>query len=290
MKRAIRVRLNLRKQMLLRDTERCVFCGQKPTTKEHIYPKRWHKHLLRRSTTQNSVRIDIRYRDRIEGAIFKIPPLRDWQPKAVCGACNNGWMRELEERLDPLMSRLINGRKASLSNTDVGDLAMWAIMKVMVVHHRVTRASQRREMRKKEKAPCDGWGMWIATYKRKAWKTEFISTPFRVDPDFQFESGQLPRGWPANSIATTQIIKKLLVHTVYCPHSRLAQDWRYTPPRIAGLGGNLIKIWPPTGVGIRKWPQATLSDADAVLTAFGLLATLMRWAANAGLAPPLTWK
>jgi hypothetical protein len=41
---AVRTRLKLRKQALFRDTERCDFCGRMPTTREHVYPRRWHKH------------------------------------------------------------------------------------------------------------------------------------------------------------------------------------------------------------------------------------------------------
>lgn len=288
MKAAIRTRLKLRRQALFRDTAKCVFCRAAPTTHEHVYAKRWHKYLLPRTTARNGITIDIRYPTRIERAHFSTPPMRDWQPKCVCKDCNNGWMRALESRLDPLMSKLIQAEKASFSSTDVQDLAMWAIMKVMVVHHQATRATQRHWMRKEQKPPDAWWAVWIGTYDRTQWKSEFVSTPFRIDANFKFSHGRRPKGWPPNSIATTQIFKKLLIHTIYCPHPRLADGWRYTPPRVRALSGNFIKIWPPTGIGLRAWPQAALTDADAMTVAYGLLATLMRWAEVNGLAMPLS--
>lgn len=287
MKKAVRVRLKLRKQALFRDTKRCIFCGRSPTTREHVYPRRWHKHLLPRKAATNEIAIEIRYPNRLERASFKTPPMRDWQPKCVCEGCNNGWMRQLEERLDPLMSRLIRAKKASLSHADTAVLAMWAIMKVMVVHHRATQAKQRRTMFKQQKAPQDWWAIWIGTYARKKWKSEFISTPFRIDHDFKFSTGKRPRAWPPNAVAATQIIGRLYVHTVYCAHPNLATRWKYTPPRVPALTGNLVKIWPPTGVGIRKWPQARLTEKDAQIVAYGLLRALMGWAEKAGLAMPI---
>jgi hypothetical protein len=287
MKKAIQVRLKLRKQALFRDAQRCVFCGRSPTTHEHIYPRRWHKYMLSPRTAKNEVAIEIRYPKRLEWASFKSPPMRDWQPKCVCGSCNNGWMRQLEQCLDPLMSRLLQAKRASLSDADVAALAMWAIMKVMVVHHRATRAKQRRTMFKQQKAPQDWWAMWIGTYTRKKWKAEFVSAPFRIDPGFKFADGKRPRGSPPNAVAATQIIGQLYVHTVYCAHPKFATGWKYTPPRVPALKGNLVKIWPPTGVGIRNWPQARLTENDAQTVAYGLVRALMRWAEKAGLAMPI---
>jgi hypothetical protein len=284
MKKAIRVRLKLMKSALFRDTERCIFCGKRETTREHVYPVWSRKYLLPSSNAKNAFSIQARYRNRLESATFKVKPLRDWQPKCVCADCNNGWMSALERRLEPIMAPLIEGTRTSLDDQQKEDIATWAILKVMVVHHRIVAANQRRQIMKTQKPP-ERWAVWIGNYERTQWRQEWGSTPFRIDPNFKFESGKLPRGWPPNAHATTQIVKKLFIHVIHGPEHRLVYRWRFTPPR-AKISGNLIKIWPPTGVAIRHWPQAPLSDADAHAATYALLAGLMRIAERQGLALP----
>jgi hypothetical protein len=289
MKKATKVRLKLLKYARSRDTARCIFCGKHETTKEHVYPKWSHPYLLPRTKSQNRITISIRYPDRIEAAAFKMPPLRDWQIKCVCGDCNNGWMSILEKRLKPIMIPLMRGRKTHLSDSKLEAIATWAILKVMVTMNRSCKAAQRREMKKKQK-PLDFWAVFIGTYNRKKWMQEWGSTPFRLDPDFKFAPGRTKRrrGWPANAHATTQILNKLFIHVIHGPDHGIVDGWKFTPPR-ARLSGNLIKIWPPTGVGVREhWPQARLTDADAFAATYTLQALLMHLAEQVGLAVPLS--
>lgn len=281
----LRVRLGLRKDAVVRDTLRCIFCGKPETTREHIYPRWSHKFLLPSKKARNSFVIHRRYYNRIESATFNVKPLRDWQIKCVCADCNGVWMSQLETRLKPIMRPLILGRRARLSDADKEAIATWAILKVMVTQHRICSAEQRREMKKNQKPP-DRWAVWIGTYDRKKWMQEWGSTPFRINVGFDFTpGGKRPPGWPANSHATTQIIKKLFIHVIHGPQQALVDGWRFTAPRVS-LTGNLIKIWPPTGVGIRQWPQKALTDSDAYTATYVLLSSLMRIAEQQGLALP----
>jgi hypothetical protein len=40
--------------------------------------------------------------------------IHDWKVKCVCEPCNNGWMRELEEKVRPLITPLIQGKEHTL--------------------------------------------------------------------------------------------------------------------------------------------------------------------------------
>ncbi len=60
--------------------------------------------------------------------------LRSWNAKLVshtvkrvCGACNNGWMAELEARARPTLEPLLQGKAVALSLEDQRVLARWAV-------------------------------------------------------------------------------------------------------------------------------------------------------------------
>jgi hypothetical protein len=121
----------------------CIFCGGgaipgNPMTGEHLWSD-WMKNILPKYTEPH----------RAEGfAIeeFKDAPrqekiyIRQGVPnskkiKAVCKACNSGWMNRLETAARPILTRLINGDPCSLSTASQRVLAQWIALKIMVSEH-----------------------------------------------------------------------------------------------------------------------------------------------------------
>jgi hypothetical protein len=119
------------------DTLSCIFCGRTPTTKEHIFSEWIHKHLGQRGHNVAYKRISVQHLDRSDFIRdIRFPgQIRDWQIKCVCGndpkSCNNGWMRQLEEAADPVMTPLILGQSATLSPEDQKIIASWAVLKAV---------------------------------------------------------------------------------------------------------------------------------------------------------------
>jgi len=229
-----------------------------------------------------------------EQVTFKMPgPMRDWQIKCVCGGgkatCNNGWMRELDEKVEAVAARLMRlppeeDRPFRVSEDDQKIIATWAIMKVMVVHHNIVHHTQRKQMLAKIEPP-DGWGVWIGYYKRGGkWNGEWLPRPFSVLPD-EILAQRRSKIEKANSLATTIVFQNLFFHVAYCRDRRFVTKWRFSG-NIAGgpIRGNLYRIWPPLGHSI-VWPGKVLTDQDAAVISDAILNGVMTVARRLGLVP-----
>lgn len=273
MRRAVRKRLKLLKFAKSRDTTACIFCGRNNVTKEHVFSRWTHKYMLPRQQKKATSVIGVETDDGVvESAEFKMPgEMRDWQIECVCGGgpttCNNGWMRDLDNLAEPIMKPLILGDRATLGEADQKIIATWAILKVMVVHHRIVHHARRKQMRA-VREPMAGWSVWIGNYHRQNYKLEWQSRPFPVLPNKTYAKRRSRnvslRG--TNCVATTQIIKNLFIHVVYCPMEDFGTRWRFTNPQGGPLSGHLIRIW-PTRWGHIFWPEKALTDADAFFAA-----------------------
>jgi hypothetical protein len=88
----------------------CVFCGASKLNKEHVYP-RW----LRKATGNYSGALTIVATERGTMTRRSEAPF-DVTVKAVCPSCNNGWMRDLEEKARPLLTPMIHGDRLKLNH------------------------------------------------------------------------------------------------------------------------------------------------------------------------------
>ena len=173
--------------MRSRDTAACIFCGSSNVTKEHVFSRWTHKHMLPRTGKKAASFVGIEYEDRIESGEFRLSTeMRDWQIKCVCGGdsttCNSGWMRRIEDKARLVLEPLILGSCTTLSEADQKLIATWAILKVMVAHHQIVHPARRKQM-KSTQNPTKGWSVWIGNYNRGAWKGEWVSRPFSVLPN-----------------------------------------------------------------------------------------------------------
>lgn len=224
--------------------------------------------MLPRAPGKRATRfVGVEYDDgRVETTVLSMPgEMRDWQIQCVCGgtatSCNSGWMKAIEDAAQPVLEPLILGQSATLSEADQKLIATWAILKVTVVHHRIVHHMRRKQMRS-TKAPTKGWSVWIGSYDRKKWKVEWQSRPFSVISDATY-ARRVNLDSSPNVVAATQIIKHLFIHVVYCPMEDFGDRWRFSSPQGTPLSGQLLRIWPPSGIRF-LWPQKALSDIDAL--------------------------
>ena len=277
MKRAIQRRLRLIKLMLV-DTKKCIFCTATGTTREHIFPRWSHQFFLPKSNRKARVRISVIRENRTDilDDLKMTGPIQDWQIQCVCAPCNNVWMKNIEKAAQPIMEFLCKGERVRLSEADQKIIATWAILKVMVVHHHFVHHLQRKQMMVKREPPRR-WSVWIATYERRNWLPQFLTTPMGLDPpNSPQRSGR--RGGAPNSHATTQIIKKLFIHVVNVPMDGFATRWWWTDPAGAPFKGDQLQIWPPS-VQSYLWPRKALDDVEAETIANAVFRGFLRAAA-----------
>jgi hypothetical protein len=253
---------------------KCIFCGAKNLSKEHIFSRWTHKYLPPRSPGKATASIGIEYPHHANVVVVKLSgQLRDWQVKVVCGGthltCNGGWMKDIEDIAKPILVPLILGQPTRISPQDQRAIATWAVLKSMIADFdrdrsaRTTHHMQLKRLWRKQLPPAQGWGVWIGHYERKNWKPEWLSRPFLLLPDRQYARRAGREASYFNSNGTTQIINKLFIQVIHSPHPRLIERWRFSTPEGGPLSGSLFRIWPPSEVSIGWGPPKALTDRDA---------------------------
>ncbi len=124
-----------------REATKCIFCGIEETqttegrlTHEHVFSNWTRRFVPRTMRGYRSLRA-IRQPDRTSFAMVRrrSGDLRDLQVRCVCGACNNGWMREfVDDCARPIMIPLITGSHVRIDPSQLRVIATWAAMKAMV--------------------------------------------------------------------------------------------------------------------------------------------------------------
>jgi hypothetical protein len=247
----------------------CIFCGASNLTKEHIFPRWSHRYMLPRQKGRAVSLSGSVYLDRKETVVGKLPgQLRDWQIRCVCGGthltCNGGWMKDIEDRVKPLLVPLILGHTVRLRPDDQSLIATWAVLKVMVSEfwrsgQVTTHWTQRRRMLNRQEPPESGWGVWIAHYERINWKPEWISHPFFVPSETTLARKGLQVPTRYNGSAVTQVIGKVFIQVIHSPEpDDFISKWRFSGLR----QGILFRVWPVTSFSIR-WPLRAISDREA---------------------------
>jgi hypothetical protein len=256
--------------------DRCVFCGAKGTTKEHIFSKWTHRYLPTSKNSRASSSVGFHHIDRPpEIALIKLSgELKHWQVKCVCGetkdSCNNGWMRNIENKAKPILSKLITGEEIRLHPNDHEIIAAWAILKVIIAEFDAkadvtVNHMQRKYLMRHGRAPTRGWAVWIGSYERRDWIPEWVSRPMLIVPDkvAQRRKSYVARHFNSNS--TTQVLGRLYIHVMHTPMLSLIKRWQFSQPH----NGTLFRVWPPVESSI-KWPGAPLDDEAADAIADGL--------------------
>ena len=122
---------------MAKQPSKCIFCGYGgELTKEHLISRRYHKYM---PPTMNVYHM-LRSKELPDRSYFnahrRTQDPRDWQVKCVCGSiCNNGWMRRLEDRAEPILLPLFFGEEIRLTPEDQTTVAAWCVMKAIVAEY-----------------------------------------------------------------------------------------------------------------------------------------------------------
>jgi hypothetical protein len=244
----------------------CIFCGSPDLTAEHVFSKWTHKFMTPRSKGRAIAYRGMQFPTRSDTSQYRLPgQVRDWKIKCVCGACNNGWMRRLENACKPIMMPLILGQPSRLNPDQQAMIATWAVLKAIISEYgesvrAIPHHSQRKYLKNRIRPPIN-WAVWIGSYARQNWKAEWVSRPFLLLPTVLAKRRSSPHATHFNSHVTTQVIGKLFIHVAHTPMPTFIERWRFAPPQ----GGALFRIWPRPAFSI-KWPARALTDNDAAYT------------------------
>lgn len=105
----------------------CIFCDATGVTKAHVFAESWTSSFDEPNDTREHEVVH-RYTDAATGEqrVLKRAKTFALKSRKVCGTCNSGWLRELEERVKPLMAAFAANTPIVLTRAEQADLALWA--------------------------------------------------------------------------------------------------------------------------------------------------------------------
>ncbi len=182
------------------------------------------------------------------------------QVKSVCGACNHGWMSELEGRAEkvirPLMSDAAGARLDSEAQRTV---ALWASKTAMVFDSMGLNSGfytkPEREGLVATQAPPKGSRIWIG----------------RIEPNdaLLVMSARLSGAWHGEAAVFTFAVRSLAIQVLHL-RAKPGQGkvTLYVPVRPGPWDDTLYEIWPHRYEG--DWPPRRTEDIEALHQRYGI--------------------
>jgi hypothetical protein len=234
-----------------------MFCGGRPLTKEHVIPK-WLSTVVipeRQFIVIDGVRTTIGKEPIVARRVNRYI---DFLARQVCGPCNNGWMADLEAKVQPLLTPMIHGDARTLSRDDQGLLAAWATKTALVFQYELGSKEPSPERRRRwmymHRLPTPDSAVWIAAYGGDASITAVIANQIRSD---RYSSEQPPEAQRPDTQFMTLSIGRFVVQVLF-----MIEDGRMhlrVPP---AFQPHVIPVWPRVqGVSdVVDWPPPLMND------------------------------
>jgi len=155
----------------------CIFCGNTPTTAEHLIPV-WAGDVLARTKPPPSGPdkvIRAHHKRWSEGAEedvrqewFRKKDAPEFVVKCVCAECNGGWMSDIESAAQPILTPMIEDQRVTLDTGDQEKVAKWLGLKAIVAQHALPPGQTVPEWTNAfaiERSPPTSWQIRIARYQ-----------------------------------------------------------------------------------------------------------------------------
>jgi hypothetical protein len=160
---------------------KCIFCGGKGLTKEHVFPA-WMRPLLQGYVEASEVPNYSQMQTFGGLSVPGTPTSRGWNNqgyifnkrlRVVCRSCNNGWMSQQEKETKSLLTAMIEGRSASLGYDEQCRLALWCALRAGIFERddperAAITPHQYRYIYEHRTLP-DGWKVFAASYGGLEW-------------------------------------------------------------------------------------------------------------------------
>jgi hypothetical protein len=242
----------------------CIFCGTTGTmTAEHVLPNWLSKIGLTEDPRVSSASSWLNRSPQFRGTgkPFQI------KIKSVCTTCNSGWMNDLEEVARPVLTPIILGSHAFISEKDQPKLALWAL-KTALVATMVSSATDRAEGygvpsdeflavfgRARQLSPPRHVQVWIGRFNGQNHLASVQTTPMAV-----LEQGL------AEPVGPSAYVFSVLLGEMFLQGIRFVQPGTQLHLE---TGHGFTQIWPVNGRV--EWPYGdSVTDADLRQTQKGL--------------------
>jgi hypothetical protein len=228
--------------------KQCLFCANEANSKEHL----WSDWILQRLGTQPT-------RIKMGKAPAKNVPHSVVEVRCVCAPCNGGWMSALESENIPIIGRLMENTATPLDAAHQTSLALWAVMKAMVLD--AVNAKNRGHFFTQNE--CEA----LRLHRRIPGKTvvqigAYVRKGYSADGTIVWlDFPNAPKA--AKASVSTFVIGHLVIQVVTVHHEPEHENARVGTVAIGDGEWDklLLPIW-PVGTGPATWPpQATFGNS-----------------------------
>lgn len=252
---------------------RCIFCGHDgKLTSEHIWGA-WVTDYVPRTTNKHTyANILVPRPGEAEPPIERIragDPLSSQVP-VVCGACNSGWLSQLQNRAKPFLAPLFKGEECVLEPAARTAIAAWVTMASMTSEYvardptKIAISQAERDFLMHNRFPPKGWRIWIGRHRVQQWVGQWIHATF----PFSSAAMNIPNLDHEPNTQTTAIqIGELYIFVLSSIFPAIAEVWDWSnAPRAHRC---LRQLW-PHGNNALCWPGLDMTDdvADMFARAF----------------------
>ena len=231
----------------------CLFCDQRANTREHLLPD-WLLEHFRHTKRRVMMAFDLEGRH-VRG-ISITPGMR---VKAVCAACNWGWMNMLEIASKPVLGSILHDIATPIDLLQQATIARWALKTSMVmefiashVHPFYTRA-EREQLRTSSEIPRNTY-VWLARYVGEY--------------DLAYVGMHLWNNIPADPNTIHCFVNTIafgyLAIQVFSAHVPAGHPPANVPSFIAPWQKLLMQVWPTEKHTISWPPELTFSDTGFI--------------------------
>ncbi len=161
---------------------KCVFCGKTGVTKQHMWPD-WIKNVHPRTDKEHTQQIT--HLDSSSPLVttikpfmgYKRGPLGAYKLRIVCAACNNGWMSQLEQKSQPILTNLILNQSSRINSDTQQILAAWVSLMAMVAEYtdvpNMAIPPEHRNHLRQNGYPPEGWKIWLGNNVAPDWSLSY---------------------------------------------------------------------------------------------------------------------
>jgi hypothetical protein len=245
---------------------RCIFCGGRGLTKEHIWPK-WLRGVLDPSIATPRHFYSTSGFGRRRSFMHRTGNIESRSLRIVCERCNTGWMSRLQNNAKNRVLPLILGQHISLTEADHKILAAWSMMFTMIIEFLdpTTLATTLRERMEFSRIPVpnNNWMVWFGLADDFPWAFHHYGWLIFERDDETVDltkplSVVLPR---CNTQSTAIRVGKLLVLTY---SSRAKVPGLGVDPTLFAVKHGLHLIWPFPTSGLNTSPLRRLTKEEVI--------------------------
>jgi hypothetical protein len=225
----------------------CLFCGSRSDlTREHVYPK-WLYRALKVGGPMTLM---------LGEEVIRTAPGLDSTLREVCGACNHGWLHDLEHAFRSVMENALLGhiREPTVLNTGAQQVvATWAIKTWLLakrafggIRGKTFESPDTLQRLRRENAPSQSSRVWIGAVRVMDSTFSWLSSLACRDADDDYEFGVV-------GVFTIGAVVFHVYGAFEPPPGRQARLLHVG----ADMRDSLVPIWPSQVEEVR-WPPITI--------------------------------